>query len=971
MQEHLIYQINEAKILASKALINQIKAHGIYDNIHKTEFKVFSQWGDDGIIQYLIHNIEIENKVFIEFGVENYLESNTRFLLINDNWSGLVIDGSKANIDFIKQDPTSWRHDLKAVHCFINRNNINQVFLDNQISGEIGILSIDIDGNDYWIWECIDIVSPAIAIVEYNSVFGAEHAITIPYDPTFSRTKAHFSNLYFGSSLKALNHLAQKKGYVLVGSNSNGNNAYFVRQDKIGNLKPLTVEQAYVQSKFRESRDRQGRLSYLGGADRLKLIQDMSVYDVEQGALVKLGDLAIASNSQPAFSQKRPAKIIIDGVFFQFTHHSGIARVWDSLLREWANSDFAQRILVLDRAETAPKIEGIQFRSIPAYSYSQTESDRALLQKICDQEAADLFVSTYYTTPLTTPSVFLAYDMIPEVLQMDLSNIMWQEKHRGIAHASAFVSISQNTANDLLKCFPQISADAVTVAPSGISQNFKPAKYQAIQEFKQKYNIQKPYYLLVGERVGANDYKNAAFFFKAWSQFDQKQVFDIVCVGGKPQIEPEFEQLSAGSTTHMLQLSDAELNLAYSGAIALIYPSKYEGFGLPILEAMACGCPVITCHNGSIPEVAQEAALYVEDGNLESMMTALKDIAQLEVNRSLVAAGLEQAKKFSWAKMADTIRSVLLKAAQSTSQNPAHASADLAPTNQSIKTASTPPQIASSNKAEKQAGDIFNLSLQLSSGVHNFKIHLDENQFSQKLMIKALQQQRLYENDVSSCFIRCLKPGDTVIDVGSHIGYYALLSAVLVGESGLVLSFEPESSNYQRILQNISLNGFNNIRVFNTALGAENKTTQFFVNSDNDGGHALWDVGQHPFNQISRNQQQVRQVHLATLDDIISRQEIQRLKLIKMDTEGAEYSILQGAIKTLSNYQVPYVISEVNRFGLEQMGTNEKQLRAWMDSLGYDAYLLDPAVSDPIKLLPNQYCDTQRIFNLLFQRRTA
>lgn len=283
--------INDAKILSAKILINQIKLNGIYDNIQKSEFKVFSQWGDDGIIQYLINNIDTGHNKFIEFGVENYTESNTRFLLINNNWKGLVIDGNKSNIDYIRQDPIYWKYELIARHCFIHKKNINSTISDCNFSGKIGILSIDIDGNDYWIWECISVVDPAIVIIEYNSVFGNKHAITIPYDSTFNTSKAHYSNLFFGCSLKALYLLAQRKGYVFVGSNSNGNNAYFIRKDKIGNIKPVDIESGYVKSKFRQSRDPKGHLSYVSGDECLKIIEDMLVYDLEKDKMIKIKDI--------------------------------------------------------------------------------------------------------------------------------------------------------------------------------------------------------------------------------------------------------------------------------------------------------------------------------------------------------------------------------------------------------------------------------------------------------------------------------------------------------------------------------------------------------------------------------------------------------------------------------------------------------------------------------------------------------
>lgn len=281
----------EAKMLVAKVLLSKKRHQYTLETIQDAEFKVFSQFGDDGIIQYLIGHLVIEPREFIEFGVQNYEESNTRFLLINNNWRGLVIEANKWKIKHIKKDNISCRHDLTAVCAFVDRDNINDIFLENGFTGEIGILSIDIDGNDYWVWDAINVVDPILVFVEYNSIFGDKHAITIPYDTKFSRTEAHYSNLYYGASLKALCILAEKKGYSFVGSNSAGNNAYFVRKDKMGALKALSVQEGYVISKFRESRNQRGELTYISGKQRIQFIADMPVYDIERGVEVKIRDL--------------------------------------------------------------------------------------------------------------------------------------------------------------------------------------------------------------------------------------------------------------------------------------------------------------------------------------------------------------------------------------------------------------------------------------------------------------------------------------------------------------------------------------------------------------------------------------------------------------------------------------------------------------------------------------------------------
>ncbi|WP_414623496.1 glycosyltransferase [Calothrix sp. CCY 0018] len=348
--------------------------------------------------------------------------------------------------------------------------------------------------------------------------------------------------------------------------------------------------------------------------------------------------------------------ILIDGVFFQL-YETGIARVWKSLLEEWSTNDFAKHIIVLDRAGTAPKIAGIRYRQIPQYDYNNTDTDREMLQQVCDEEGADLFISSYYTTPITTPSVFMAHDMIPELMGWDLNNPMWREKHYGIQHASAYIAVSENTARDLVKCFPDLNSDSIAVAPLGVNNTFHPGQLEEVNVFKTKYGITKPYFLIVGASGG---YKNSALFFKAFVQLASRNGFDIICTGSGGVLAPEWRTYTYGSTVHMLQLSDEELAITYSGAIALVYPSKYEGFGLPILEAMACGCPVITCANASIPEVAGDAAIYINDSDAEGLANALCEVQKPGIRQLLINRGIEQAKKFSWSSTAKSVTSVLI-----------------------------------------------------------------------------------------------------------------------------------------------------------------------------------------------------------------------------------------------------------------------------------------------------------------------
>lgn len=281
---------NETALLAIGAMLSKQQIFMKSNNINDYEFKIFSQFGDDGIIQYLIKNVEIKNKAFIEFGVENYLESNTRFLMMNNNWSGFVMDGSEEAMNSLKNQNWYWQYDLTHKAVFINKDNINKLLKSTGFSN-IGLLHIDLDGNDYHIFDEIDLskLNPSIIITEYNSVFGKDRLITIPYEKNFIRTKAHFSNLFFGASLPALNYIAIKKGYSLIGCNLAGNNAYFVRKDLLNDkIKEISTDKAYKESKYRESRSKDYSLSYIAGKDRIDSIRGLEVLNVKTNQLEKL-----------------------------------------------------------------------------------------------------------------------------------------------------------------------------------------------------------------------------------------------------------------------------------------------------------------------------------------------------------------------------------------------------------------------------------------------------------------------------------------------------------------------------------------------------------------------------------------------------------------------------------------------------------------------------------------------------------
>jgi len=341
-------------------------------------------------------------------------------------------------------------------------------------------------------------------------------------------------------------------------------------------------------------------------------------------------------------------KIVIDGVFFRFS--TGIARVWKRMFAHWAMTDMAHCLVVIDRGRTAPRYAGMRYIDAPHLDFAEADSgpDRRMVQNICDRENASLFISTYYTTPLTTPSALLVLDMIPEIQGYDLTEPQWVSKRRAIEYASAFVSISHSTQRDLVDFYPQLTNHPMAVAHCGC--DFRTAGASQLEAFKQRYGITRPYFLLVGTRSGP---KNAELFFRAFARLGAlRSKFAVVCTLSNTPLEGSDAIHIGDAHSHMVVLNDDELQAAYSGALALAYPSRYEGFGLPVLEAMACSCPAITCRNSSLPEVGGEAVIYVDPDSEEQMYQALLDVQDPTIRQTLIEKGLLQARQFSWAQMA-------------------------------------------------------------------------------------------------------------------------------------------------------------------------------------------------------------------------------------------------------------------------------------------------------------------------------
>lgn len=212
--------------------------------LRTTGFKLFSQFEEDGLLLTVFSLIGFTNRSFIEFGSDDGINSNAANLYYHHDFRGLFMDGNTKALDrgkyFFKRHPNKQIGPPVFKEAMINAENINQLIQDAGFEGEIGLLSIDIDGNDYWVWKAIDVVNPQVVIIETHNEFGMNDII-VPYDPDYFYPGKHPD--YHGASPVAMTKLANHKGYRLVGANELGFNFIYVRNDLVqAELPEVSIE---------------------------------------------------------------------------------------------------------------------------------------------------------------------------------------------------------------------------------------------------------------------------------------------------------------------------------------------------------------------------------------------------------------------------------------------------------------------------------------------------------------------------------------------------------------------------------------------------------------------------------------------------------------------------------------------------------------------------------------------------------
>ncbi|MGH9343268.1 MAG: hypothetical protein ACRD19_05850 [Terriglobia bacterium] len=217
-------------------------------------FRAFSQTDEDGILLYLLSLTGMPTRKCIEICAGEGVECNTANLLVNHGYHGLLVDGIEENVEFGSRyyrelrDTTVWPPIF--LHKWVKTSNVNSLILDAGFEGEIDVLSLDVDGVDYWIWKEITEVRPRIVVLEYYDLWGAERAVTVPYSDQFNAVWFEGYPGYAGASLPAFVKLGRQKGYRLVGCNQYGYNAFFLRNDVGVDVFPeVAVEQCLVHPK--------------------------------------------------------------------------------------------------------------------------------------------------------------------------------------------------------------------------------------------------------------------------------------------------------------------------------------------------------------------------------------------------------------------------------------------------------------------------------------------------------------------------------------------------------------------------------------------------------------------------------------------------------------------------------------------------------------------------------------------------
>ena len=280
--------IGQASILSMRSNIPNIT------NLWDAEVRVFSQWGEDGILDYLCEILSISRPKVLEIGAGDFTECNSRFLGENRNAKITLIDNRADLLKKVNDQDLRWKTYLEAERTWVTTSNVGEIVNRSraQMYG-IDILSLDLDGNDYWILDAINLQGISVIIVEYNALFGGRAHVTVPIQEDFDRSTSHFSWKYYGASLPAFVDLLSRRGFEFIGTNRPMTNAFFVSAS-MTQLFPwkLPLDPIdFVDCHVREARDREGKLRFASMKEEMDSISKMPVINLITDETVALGDV--------------------------------------------------------------------------------------------------------------------------------------------------------------------------------------------------------------------------------------------------------------------------------------------------------------------------------------------------------------------------------------------------------------------------------------------------------------------------------------------------------------------------------------------------------------------------------------------------------------------------------------------------------------------------------------------------------
>ncbi len=247
-RQRAILQTNQVQLtLEYRALA---AGRGALPTYRDVGFGVFCDSDEDGILLFLTTLVGSGSRRLIDLGFATVEASNSANLVVHHGWTGLLVDADGSAIGRAQAEFRALgAYPPRMVSAWLTAESVDDLLGEHAPDGEIDVLSIDIDGNDYWVWQAIEVVRPRIVVIEYQDIIGPGPSITIPYDPEFSLDRFPVNaehNNYVGASLRAMTTLAARKGYHLVATNSLGFNAFFLRDDLATPLIPeIAVEDGF------------------------------------------------------------------------------------------------------------------------------------------------------------------------------------------------------------------------------------------------------------------------------------------------------------------------------------------------------------------------------------------------------------------------------------------------------------------------------------------------------------------------------------------------------------------------------------------------------------------------------------------------------------------------------------------------------------------------------------------------------